>query len=888
MMARSSKWTWLRVAAVRFMGLFGKRNRDWELEEELRAHFDSLAEENIRRGMKPEEAQFAARREFGGVEQTKQIYRDQRSLPFLEALLQDLRFGLRSLRKHPGFAGLAILTLALGISVNTSLFTVVHGVLLSPLPFPDPERLMSLFERAVGNEDGSDNVVAGGQFADWQRQATSFEQMALVSEASANLSGDGGSLPEAIGTRLCSYNLFSILGVRAIYGRLFSAEDDREGASATVVLTYGLWKRRYAGEPATVGKTILLDTKPYTVIGVLPAWFDYPDTRVQVWLPVYHEVPAEDMRSRSNHRFFVTARLKRGVSAAQAYAELDAIEQRIHQQNPDTIAGKHATVIPLIENLVRDVRTSLYVLMGAVSCVLLIACLNVANLFVARAATRRRETAVRAALGGSRLRLMREQLTESLLLTFLGGALGVSFAYTSIRWLVALRGDLPRANSIHLDPTALLFTIAITVVSGIFAGVLPAFFGTRSDLLAALKENVRSLGGGQTRARLRTFLLTVEVSLTVVLLIGAGLLLKSFAELRSVKMGCATADVLTMGLSLPEAKYQEGAQKARFLEDLLARVRATPGVSAAGFVTVVPGGGHFEDNTFRIDGHPQVPGQFLDATVRGADPDYFRAMNIPVLRGRYFLDSDRRQNSNGMVISESMAKKFFANEDPIGQALVVEWQGEPRFEIVGIIGDVISDLARPPEPTMYVPLNFGRFGYGSLVVRSTRDVTALALPVQKEIAALDSDLPVSDVLTMEQVIGKSASGARFDAVLVLLFAVLALILAAVGLYGLLSYLVTQRTSEIGIRVALGARRPAVLQMMLLDGLRPTVIGLLLGLMGGAISSQLIRSVLFGVRPLDLTIFVLVALVVLAVALAASFFPSWRASRLDPVAALHCE
>jgi predicted permease len=877
---------WLRVAAARFAGLFGKQNRESELERELRAHLDALVEENLQRGMTTEDARQAARCEFGGVEQAKELYRDQRGLPFLETLFQDVRFGFRGIRKHPGFACLAILTLALGIGVNTSLFTVVHGVLLSPLPYPEPDRLVSLFERGV-TEDDQDNVVAGGQFEDWQHQATSFGQMALVGEDSANLSGDGGALPEAIGTRFCSYSLFSILGVQPLYGRLFSEEDDREGASGTVVFTYGLWKRRYGGDPATIGKTVLLDTKPYTVVGVLPAWFDYPDTRVQVWLPVYHEMPAEDVHSRGNHRFYVTARLKPGISIAQARAELDSIEQRIHQQNPAWTAGRHANVIPLTENLVRDVRTSLYVLMGAVVCVLLIACLNVANLFVARAATRRRETAVRAALGGSRWRLMQEHLTESLLLTFIGGALGAFLAYASIRWLVAMRADLPRANSIHLDQAAFLFTTAITVVSGMFAGLPPFFFGTSNELLVALKQNVRSLGG-QNRTRLRTILLTAEVSLTVVLLIGAGLLLKSFTELRSVKMGCATADVLTMGLSLPEATYKEGIQKVRFLEELLRRVRATPGVSAAGFVTVVPGGGHFEDNTFSVEGRPLDPGQFLDATVRGADPDYFRVMNIPVLRGRYFTDADHKQGSNGMIISESMAKKFFADEDPLGKTLIVNWGGQPHFQIVGIVGDVISDLDRPPEPTMYVPLNFGRFGYGSLVVRSSGDVTALALPIEKEIANLDRDLPVSDVLTMEQVIGKSASGARFDAVLVLLFAVLALILAAVGLYGLLSYLVTERTSEIGIRIALGAQRPEVLRTMLLDGLRPTVVGLLLGLAGGVASAQLIRSVLFGVRPLDFTVFALAALMVLIVAMAACFLPAWRASRFDPMVALRCE
>lgn len=878
----------LRLLLLRLRGMFGKPRSEQELATELQAHLDLLTEDNIRKGVSPAEARYAARREFGGLEQTKESYRDQRGMPFLEIFHQDLRFAFRTLRKRPGFASLAILTLALGIGVNTTLFTVVHGVLLSPLPFPHPERLMSLFERGVGEDGSLLNVVAGGQFEEWQRQSASFEQMSLVAEDSANLSGNGGSLPEAIGTRFCSYTLFSILGVQPLYGRFFASEDDREGAAATVVLTHGLWKRRYAGDPNIVGKTILLNTKPYTVIGVLPAWFDYPDARVQLWLPVYHEIAAEDMHSHGNHRFFVTARLKPGVTMTQAFAELDAIEQRIHQQNPDSLAGRNATVMPLVENLVGGVRPSLYVLMAAVGCLLLIACLNVANLFVARAATRRRETAVRAALGGSRWRLLQEQLTESLLLTFAGGAFGVLLAYAGIRWLVALRDDLPRASSIHLDQAALLFTIAVTLLSGIFAGLLPAFFGAKSELLVPLKENTRALIGGQARSRLRSVLLTAEVSLTVILLIGAGLLIKSFSELRSVKMGCATTDVLTMGLNLPEAKYKEGPRKSEFFDELLARVRSTPGVTAAGFVTVVPGGGHFEDNTFSIENRPPLARQFMDAAVRGADPDYFRAMDIPVVRGRYFDDSDRRQNSSGMVISEAMARTFFSNEDPVGQTLVVNWGGSPHFEIVGVVGDVISDLDRPPEPVMYVPLNIGRFGYGTLVVRSSRDVTSLALPVQKEIAALDPDLPTSDVLTMEQIIGKSASGARFNAVLVLLFAALALVLAAVGLYGLLSYLVTQRTGEIGIRIALGAQRPAVLQLMLVEGMRPTFFGLLLGLAGGAIAARLIRSVLFGVSPLNPGVFATVVVTVSVVAVAACLLPAWRASRVDPMVALRCD
>jgi predicted permease len=880
----------LRTLFARVRGLFGKASSTSELHAELIAHLEALTDENIRRGMPPEEARYAARREFGGVEQTKESYRDQRGLPFIETFLQDTRIGFRSLLKRPGFTAIAILTLALGIGVNTALFTIVHGVLFSPLPFPQPESLVSLWERNLSDDFASPfNVVSGGVFDDWQRQAASFEPMAAIGEDSANLSGDGGSLPEAIGTRFCSYNLFAMLGVQPIYGRPFSAEDDRIGASGTVILSYGLWKRRYAGNPTVIGKTILLNAKRYTVIGVLPAWFDYPDTRVQAWMPVRHEISAGDMQNRANHRFLVTARLKPGVSTAQANSELDAIQQRTHQQFPDTLAGKAATVVPLSETLVRDVKTSLFLLMGAVGCVLLIACLNVANLFVARAAARTKEIAVRAALGGSRWRLMREQLTESLLLTFTGGVLGGLLAYASIGWLVAFREDLPRAGSIHVDRAALLFTTTVTILSGVFAGLLPAFSATRRQLLDPLKENSRSLGGGQTRTRLRKLLLTSEVALTVVLLIAAGLLLKSFAELRSSRMGCTTDNVLTMGLTLPTAKYETSNQKVEFFEQLLERVRAIPGVRVAGFVSVLPGNGHFEDNTFHIAGRPPLaPGIYLDAVVRAADAGYFSAMDIPLLSGRIFTPAERLENAKFAVISESMARKFFPTEDPLGKTLLIDWGGNVRFEIVGMVGDVLSDLERPPEPTIYFPLNFGRFSYGSLVIRSASDVTTFALPIQREIARMDADLPVSDVLTMRQLLGRSTASAAFDAALVLLFAVLALILAAVGLYGLLSYLVTQRTNEIGIRMALGAQPAEVMRAMLLQGLRPTAMGLFIGLFAGIASAKLISHILFGVRPFEPVIFAAVAFLVLLISLGACTYPAWRAARIDPLVALHYE
>jgi len=876
---------------LRVKALFRRKAVEEELDAELRFHFDQQVRKFLESGRPLAEAQRRARLTIGGEEQIKEECRDARGVRFVESLAQDVRFGLRSLRKSPGFAAVAIITLMLGIGVNTALFTIVHGVLLNPLPFPRSDRLVSLWEENV-IDTSPYNPVSGGVFADWRKDAKSFEQMALLGEDTANLSGDGVALPESIGIRQCSYNLFLLLGVQPALGRFFVERDDRNGATPTAVLTNKLWKRRYAGDPTIAGKAILLDGQAYTVIGVLPAWFDYPDQRVQLWVPVRLVVSEADMRNRGNHRFFVTARLKDGVSVAQASSELKAIQERNHAQFPDEMMGKNARALALSENLVRDVKQPLYLLLGAVACVLLIACLNVANLFLARVTARRRELAVRSALGGSRRRIVQEQVTESLLVTLAGGTLGAVLAWMTLRWLVSWQPDLPRADAIHVDGIALGFTLAITVFCGLFAGLLPAMAATRHELLGSLKEDSRRMAGGQGRARLRKVLLTAEVALTVVLLVGGGLLLRSFTELRSVNLGCRTDHVLTMGFTLPDARYGTEAKCAEFFGELLQRARAVPGVSHASVVSVLPGAGHFVDNTFHIEGTPPLPpGQFRNAVIRGADPEYFAAMHIPLKRGRIYAHADRRTiNDNAMVITESMAQKFFSGEDPIGKHLIIDWERQPRFEIVGVVGDVLSNLDTPPEATMYLPLNSGRFDYGSLVAMtdSGHDVHALALPLEKQIAALDPDLGVSDVLTMDERIGKSTESAMFDALLVLSFAVLGLVLAAVGLYGLLSYLVTERSNEIGIRMALGAQQVEVMRMMFVDGLRPTAVGLALGLIGGGICAQLIRSGLFGVEPLDWKIFGAVALVVLAIAGAACTYPAWQAARVDPMTALRCE
>ena len=880
----------IRDWMLRLRALFRRKAAEEELDAELRFHFDHQVEKFVGSGMLLLEAQRRARQAIGGEEQIKEECRDARGVRFVESLAQDVRFGIRSLRKSPAFTVVAVVTLTLAIGVNTALFTIVHGVLLNPLPFPRPDRLVSLWEENV-IDAGAYNVVSGGVFADWQKQAKSFEQMALVGEDTANLSGDGGTLPESIGIRQCSYNLFSLLEVQPALGRFFTEEDDRHGATPTTVLTNGLWKRRYRSDPLIVGKTILLDGQKFAVVGVLPA-FDYPDKRTQLWVPVRLVVSEIDMHNRGNHRFFVTARLKGGVSVAQASSELNGIQERNHAQFPNELMGKNAQVLLLSDNLVRDVKQPLYLLMGAVLCVLLIACLNVANLFMARVTARRREIAVRCALGGSRWRIVQEQVTESLLLTLTGGALGALLAWMSLRWLLSMQENLPRADSIHVDGSALGFTLAITVLCGVFAGLLPAVAATRHELFGSLKEDSRTMSGGRSRAWLRKVLLTAEVTLTVVLLIGGGLLLRSFAQLRSVNLGCRTDNVLTMSFTLPETRYATEAQRAEFFTEFLRRARAVPGVKEASVVSVLPGAGHFFDNTFEIEGTPPLPaGQFRNAVIRGADPDYFAAMHIPLKRGRIYSEVDRRTiDDNAMVITESMAKAFFPSQDPIGKRVRIDWERNPRFEIVGIVGDVLSNLDSPPEPTIYLPLNSGRLEYGSLVAMTDtgHDVSGLALPLQKQIGAMDPDLAVSDVLTMDEQIGKSTEAAKFDALLVLLFAALGLVLAGVGLYGLLSYLITERTNEIGIRMALGAQRFEVMRIMLLDGLRLTGVGLILGIFAGGLCAQLIHSLLFGVQPLDVVVFGVVTLVVLVIAGAACTYPAWRAARVNPMTALRCE
>ena len=879
---------WLDKLLMRIQMLFRRGHEDARLNDELQFHLDQQIAENIEAGMTPAEARLVALRMFGNPTLLREQTRDTWSWGDLELLLHDLRHGIRTLTRTPGFSFLAVLVMALGIGANVALLTVVKSVLLNPLPFKDQHQLVRIYE-ADSHGAYRDIIVDGGSFATWQVQAHSFDQMAIKLMYQYDLADPNGQLPEVALSHIASWNIFPMLGVRPALGRLFTANDDRPEASSTVVLTWGLWKRRYGGDPAILGKTILLDARPFTVIGVLPAWFTYPDAQVQLWTPLYNVRSRSNMQMFDAHNFDVVGRLKPGITIAQANAELNTIQQSIRKQHPQGAVLDATSLRPILDAETYTVKTSLYTLLAATGCLLLIACLNIANLLVARALTRRRETAIRTALGSTRSRLIRQQIMESLLLSCAGGVFGFLLAAASLQWLVHARSDIPRAESIHIDIIVVLFTTILILTCGLLAGLIPALSSDDKHILQALHQSSRSYSGGKSGTQLRRTLLSVQVGLTVVLLIGAGLLIKSYSQLRSVNLGCATQNVLTMRFKLPKNTAQNISS---FHQQLLAQVRSQPGVKAAGLVTILPAEGHQEDDVFRIAEHPPLQqGKVLSATTRFADPGYFSAMQIPLLHGQFFRTAQPADPQQQVVISQEFARIYFPNEDPIGKHIISSvTDDEATYEIAGVVANTLEEVSGKPSPTIYYSIFMGSERFGALAIRAVpgQDALTLALPIQKVIAGIDRDLPVSRVLTMDQIIGQSTLGASFNATLLLAFAIISLVLATVGLFGVLTYIITQRTTEIGVRLALGSTRQQVMHLMLKDGLRPALFGLALGLLASIGVTRLIRSMLFGTTGLDPSVFIIVSTTLLLAATVACIIPAWRASRLDPVVALRAE
>jgi putative ABC transport system permease protein len=864
------------------------KKKDADLERELRSDLELEEEEQRERGVSEDEAPHAALRAFGNPdlirEQTLAVW----SWNWLESLVRDVRSSLRTLWRSPGFTVIAVVVMALGIGANVALFTVVRGVLLKPLPFHDPDGLMMLYEAGLHDDDTpAFNPVAGGMYAEWKEQNRSYSSVALARGIRVGLSGSGGQLPEKLNSALISWDLLRTLGVQPALGRDFAQSDDSPAANGTVLLSWGLWKRRFGGDPSILNTTVDLDAMRYTVIGVMPAWFEFPDPSTQLWTPVYHDQPEKTMISFSNHLFRVVGRLKPGVSASQGVADLTVISRRVHNAHLDNpFVFRRASSRPLLEHIVGEFKKPLHMLLAATCCLLLIACLNVANLLVARAEARRNELAIRTALGGGWLRLMRERMMECLTLSAGGGGLGLMLALAALTWLTHTRHDMNRVESIHIDGVVAAFTVGVIVLCAVFSGLIAAFSSSDKRILSALHEGSRSVAGSGSRATLRRALLTVEVGLTVILLIGGGLLLKSYERLRSADMGCITQNVITMHLGIPDARYATPATRANFYDTLLERVRALPGVDAAGFASVVPGQGQATDWAFTILEHPRLPqGNGMTAFGRWADPKYFGAMGIPLVAGRTFDAGKRLDAANEVVISESFSKRYFPGEDPLDKHLRVLGRD---VVVVGIVGDTRHAIGEAPEPVQYLPLDAGVEAVGTLVMRSSHDPERFALPVQRIVSEMDPDLPVSDILTMNQLLGESTLDQSFNTTLLVAFATLSLILAAVGLFGVMSYVAARRTNEIGIRIALGAKREQVMRKMLLDGMWPAVVGLVVGLAASVEASQLMRDLLYEIKPLDPEVFAAVAATLVGVAVSACIVPAWRASRLDPMQALRAE
>lgn len=857
-----------------------------ELTEELNSFVELLTERKMKDGLSQEEACRAALLEVGGVEQVKEEVRAGRAGFALETLLLDVRYGMRSLLKKPGFTLTAVIALGLGIGANTAIFSVINGVLLRSLAYASPEKIVMLWERNVAGTR-LQNLVSPGNFLDWQKQSTSFEQMAAVADTRVNLTGNA-SEPEEIKAQFVSQQFFPALGVQPMMGRFFLPEEDRPGNDLVIILSHQVWQSRFGGDPAIIGKRAIVSARQRTIIGVMPPGFHFLDNEVKAWMPLALD-PGINYRETTGRYLRVVARLKTGVAAQQAQAELTGIAKQLEQALPKFQTGWTVNLVPMHEQVVGEIRPILIVLLAAVAFVLLIACANVANLLLARAAARQKELALRAALGAGRLRLVRQMLTESVLLALMGGLLGVFLAYGGIQLLIAFGPDnIPRLNEITIDPSVLGFTFAVSLLTGVVFGLIPAMQASRPDLNDALKEGSRGSTGSRS-ATFRNVFVVAEVSLALVLLIGAGLMIRSFMQLQSVETGFRAENVLTMRVQLPRKKYGEPHQIVDFFRQAQQRIAQLPGVQAVGAISYLPLTGLASRDGFKIIGQPApAPGQEPGTEVRVITPTYFQAMGIPLLKGR-LLDERDVKESRVLLINETMAKKYFPNQEPVGKQIEVSWDGSGPDEIVGVVGDIReAGLEKEAEPAIYWSHPREPYSGMALVVRAPGDAARLATAVQKEIRALDPDQPIADVRTMKEVISRSIARPRFNTLLLGIFAAVALLLASVGLYGVMNYSATQRTHEVGIRMALGATRADIMRLVVGNGMLLTMIGIAIGMAASFGLTRVMQSFLFGVGATDALTFIAVSALLIAVALVANYIPARKATRVNPVIALRYE
>ncbi len=796
----------------------------------------------------------------------------------METLFKDIRYGIRSLLKRPVFTAIAVLTLALGIGANTAIFSVLNAVLLRPLPYVDADRIVRIDE----TEERGGMGVSPPNLLDFQQQNHSFENIAGYAEGSFILTGAGE--PLRLQSVNVSHNMFSVLGIKPLLGRSFSEADERQGQNQVALIGYGLWQRRFRGEKDLVGRQITLDGKSYSVLGVMPREFEFPiqTERVEVWVPL--SLPEDMSQLRGAHYLDVVGRIKPGVSVTQAHADLEGVAQRISQQFPKLVSGK-VTTVGLKQDMVGKVQAYLLMLAGAVMLVFLIAAANVTSLMLARAAERQKEIALRTALGASRARLLRQLLTESLILSLLGGAGGVLLATWGTDFLVTIAPrDLPRLQSAHIDGWVLLFALATSFVCGILLGLIPAWRASVPDLHSTLKEG-ESRSATAPRQSLRKALVVAEVALALVLLCGAGLLIKTLWKLNAVDPGFDPEKVLVAEVVLPKTKYPDQARQTAFFQQLLERIKSLPDVESAGGTSNLPLSGTNMVFLASVEGRPT--GAF-PASFRAVSQDYFRTMRIPLLKGRWFDDRDTASSQSVVVINKTMARQIWPGEEPLGKRIKHGFK-EQVAEVVGVIGDVkYGGLDQQTKPEMYAPFSQRSWPFMRIVVRTKSDPMNLAAAIRTEAQAIDKDQPIDKLTTMASVVGASIATRRFYGQLLGAFAVLAFILASVGIYGIVSYSVAQRTREIGIRMALGAKQSDVLRLVLAEGSWLTMLGVILGLAGAFAATRVLTSLLFEVKPTDPVTFIGLSILLATVALLASYIPARRATKVDPLVALRYE
>ena len=873
-----------------------------EVVEELAQHLADVYQRLLRGGATEAEAKNAALQELA-IDDLLQKEMRRSHTPFKESpvaggpknsnfvadLLHDLRYAARLQRKNPGFTIVAVIALALGIGANTAIFSVVNTVLLRPLPYKDPERLVMVWEDA-SKQGYPRDTPAAANFVDWRDQNQVFEGMAAIYDTSFNLTGSGD--PERLEGRSVSASLFPLLGVEPQLGRVFTAAEDQPGAQHVVLLSYALWQRRFGGDQGIVGQSLTLNGESYVVVGVMPARFQFPSSDDQAWVPI--AFTQEDAGNRNRHYLQVLARLKPGVSLAQAQSEMSTIAARLQQQYPESNTDLGAAVQPLHEHLVGDIKPALLVLLGAVGLVLLIACANVANLLLARAAVRQKEIAVRVALGARRWRLIRQFLTESVLLSTLGGLVGLAIAYGG---LVVLKAFIPenisQAREISIDLKVLGFTFLVSVATGLIFGLAPAVQAARFNQIETLKEGGRDAATGGSGKRLRGLLVMAEVAISLVLLIGAGLLINSFLRLRNVDPGFRADNLLTMRVVLPDAKYETMDRRSVFYTDLINRVQSLAGVRSAAVTTNLPLYRQGNSISIGIEGRPAPPpGQELIVVTRIVSPGYFDTMSIPLLQGRQLTEQDAKTTPRAVVISETMARRYWPGEDAVGKRISLGRIRKPEdwFQVVGVVKDVRQfELTAEPKPQMYLTYRqAGFFDARDLVVKTDVDPASMAASVRKAVWEIDKDQPVSNIQTMDEILADSIARQRFSMLLLAIFAAVALVLAGVGIYGVMSYSVAQRTHEIGIRMALGAQTGAVLKLAVGYGMKLVIAGLAIGLIAAFALTRVMSTLLFGVTATDPATFTLISLLLIAVAALASYIPARRATRVNPIIALRYE